>query len=238
MKKIWIVLALALPQFAWSQVTGSWSAAFQLPVGLGEFRETSDPVVGAGARFNFYIRPTPSFPLQPGLDIGLFGRGSAAKNIPINVAGLVNNYKVKASNNVFSLGFLLKFEPFSWKRFRPYLEGAVGVNDFYSEVQFYRKNKKWGGQTVARNDDTKDRWAFFYGGSAGIKIALGKIQTRGIELKCAYLRGANTAYNAKPRFNGEGILVFERLTSTTDMLVPQIGAWIGFMSGKKEKANK
>ncbi|MBL7780796.1 MAG: hypothetical protein JNM22_06225 [Saprospiraceae bacterium] len=232
MKKIYILLALVLPVYAWSQTTGSLSLGFQLPVALGEFRETSDADIGAGARFNFYVRPTPSFPLQPGLDIGLFGRGNAGETIPINVAGTVNDYKVKTSNNVFSLGLLLKFEPFQGKRFSPYLEGELGANDFFSQVQFYQKNRGGRGQIFGKNEDTKERWGFFYGGSAGVKIALGKKRDGGIELKCAYLRGANTSYNAKPRYSGEGVLILTRLTSTTHMLVPQIGAWISFKDDK------
>ncbi len=232
MKKIWIVVALVLPQCAWSQVTGSWLGTFQLPIALGAFRETSDPAVGTGARFNFYVRPKPSLPLEAGLDIGLFGRGNDSETIPVTVAGLVNNYKVKATNNVLSLGLLLKFEPLSGKRFSPYFEGEAGTNNFYSEVRFYRKNKGGNGISVSKNEDTKERWSFFYGGSAGLRIAMGKKRNGGIDLKCAYFRGANTSYNATPRFDGEGILIFERLASTTDMIVPQIGVWISFKSGK------
>jgi len=74
----------------------------------------------------------------------------------------------------------------------------------------------------------------FFGGSAGVKIAFGKKRTGGIELKCAYFRGGETSYNAKPRFGDEGIVIFERLTSTTGMLVPQIGVWVDFRAASQE----
>lgn len=228
MKEIAVLLALAFPLCAWSQVTGSWSASFQLPIAMEEFRETNDADIGAGARFSFYVRPRPSSPLQAGFDIGLFGRGNAQETVPVNVAGLVNDYNVRASNNVFNLGLLLKLEPFSETRFSPYVEAALGVNNFYTQVQFYQKKRRGRGQIFDKNEDTKERWGLFYGGTAGVKIALGKKRNGGIELKFAYLRGANTSYNAKPRYTSEGTLILTRLTSTTDMLIPQIGAWISF----------
>lgn len=234
MKNFWIVLILFLPAWGSSQSISTWYAGFQLPVAIGAYQETGDPDIGGGARFAFLVRPTSAFPFQVGLDIGLAGRGTATETIPISVAGLVDNYKVRASNNLFSLGLLLRFEPLAGKRLSPYLEGAAGGNDFYSQVRFYRKNGGGGGQVAGwKSDYAKDRWAFFYGGSAGLKLALGKKRQGGLELRCAYLRGGKTAYNNQPRFDDDRILVAERVKSTTDMIVPQIGGWINLV-GKKD----
>lgn len=237
MKNLWIVLVLLLPVWSRSQTTVTWYAGFQLPIAIGTFQEVSDPDIGGGGRFVFLIRPTPASPIQAGLDIGLAGRGTATETIPLNVAGLEDHYKVRASNNLFSLGLLLRFEPLTGKRLSPYLEGAAGGNDFYSQVRFYRKNGGGDGQVAGRKSDyAKDHWAFYYGGSAGLKLALGKKREGGIELKCAYLRGSKTTYNNQPRFDDEGILVMAQVSSTTDMLVPQVGGWISL--GEKKDAEQ
>lgn len=235
MIEILMVLILMIPAWAWSQTTLTWYAGFQLPIAMGAFQKTSDPDIGAGARFSFLLRPAPTFPLQAGLDIGIVGRGTATETTPLNIAGLVDDYKVRASNNILSLGLLLRFEPLAGKRLSPYLEGMAGGNDFYSQVRFYRKNSGGGAQAAGRKSDySKDRWAFYYGGSAGLKLAFGKKRKGGIELKCAYLQGGKTSYYNQPRFNEEGILVVERVNSTTDMLIPQIGGWITL--GEKKDA--
>lgn len=234
MKKILIVFIAFMPLMSWSQETVFGHLTFQLPVAIGEFEETSNPTVGAGARLNFYLRPTPTFPLQLGLDIGVFNRGHASETLPLNIAGFENDFKVNARNGVGNFGLLLKLEPLSGKQFSPYLEGEVGGNVFYSTAYFYRKNKGGDPQSLGRNDDTKGRWASFFGGSAGLKIALGEKRIAGIELKCAYFRGGETSYNAKPRFS-EGVIVFERLKSRTDMFVPQIGMWVDFRKADEEE---
>ena len=71
MKEILIILALSVPLKSWSQATMFGHLTFQLLVALGEFGETSDPSIGAGARLNLYLRPTPTFPLQVGIDAGV-----------------------------------------------------------------------------------------------------------------------------------------------------------------------
>ena len=233
-----MVLILSLPLMCRSQETVFGHLTFQLPIAVGEFGETSNPTAGAGIRLNLYLRPTPTFPLQLGIDAGVFGRGRASEILNLNIAGFEDSYKVTANNSVGNLGLLLKLEPLSGKQFSPYIEGEVGGNVFYSSVKFSRKNKGGDRQSVGRDDDLKGRWAPFFGGSAGLKITLGKKQKGGIELKCAYFWGGETSYNAKPQFSGENTVVFPRLTSRTDMLVPQIGVWVDFGKERKTEQNE
>jgi hypothetical protein len=235
MKKILLLFVLSLPLKAWSQVTVFWHSSFQLPISLGDFRETSDPTLGAGARFQFYLRPTPTSPLQAGIDLGVFGRGQAVETVRLNIAGFEDDYRIRASNGVGNFGLMLKLEPFSNKRISPYIEGAVGTNVFYSTVNFRRENRNSEAINVGRTAETKGRAAIYYGSSAGLKIALGKKQVCGIDLKCAYFKGGKTDYNDKPYFS-QAEVVFERRRSRTDMLVPQIGFWVIF--GKTNKTVK
>ncbi len=238
MKNLLLLLAFALPLTSWSQATVFGHATFQLPVALGEFRETGDPDLGAGARFNFYLQPSPGFPLQAGIDFGIFGRGRAVETLRLNVAGFEDDYKVRANNGVGNFGFLLKLEPLSGKRFSPYIEGEAGYNVFYSTVYFQKKNRNSDNIPVGKTEETKGRWAPFFGGSAGVKIALGKKPVGGIELKCAWLKGGKTSYNAKPYFTDEGEAIFERRRSNTDLLVPQIGVWVNFREAEKADSEK
>ena len=53
--------------------------SYQSPIPIRKYRETGgDNRLGAGVRLNFYLMPKPDFPLQFGLDLGLFGRGGAS----------------------------------------------------------------------------------------------------------------------------------------------------------------
>lgn len=235
MKKILLLFVLSLPLKVWAQVTVFGHYNFQLPIAFGDFRETSEPELGAGARFQYYIRPSPNSPLQAGIDLGIFGRGRAVETVRLNIAGFEDDYRVRANNGVGNFGLMLKLEPLSNKRVSPYIEGAVGTNVFYSTVNFRRKNRSSETIDIGRTPETKGRAAIYYGGSAGLKIAFGKKQVSGIDLKCAYFRGGKTDYNDKPYFS-QAEVVFERRRSSTDMLVPQIGFWIVF--GKSKKAVK
>lgn len=233
MKVILIMIGLLVSLEAWSQSSVFGHFSFQLPTSVGTYRQTGNPDVGAGARMSIYLRPKPASPFQFGVDLGLFGRGRSTEMLPIEIAGFENNFKVTATNSTGNFGLLLKFEPLSSKRISPFLEGEVGENLFYSEAVVNRKNHGSEKFRLGKNDAMKGKWVPFYGGSAGVKIAMGKNRTGGFELKCAYFRGGQTSYNAKPRFGNDGSVVFEQLRSTTDMLVPQIGVWADFGKVKK-----
>lgn len=230
-----VSILLVLSFSARSQVAVFGHLNFQAPASLGELRETSDPDMGAGARLNLYLRPTPGSPLQFGLGLGVFNRGHAAKTLPVNIAGITENFKVRANNGVGNFGIILKLEPFSGKIFSPYIEGEAGGNVFYSSVRFNRKNRNSQIIEASRTGNLKGNWAVFYGGSAGLKIALNKYRSAGIELKCSYLKGGETGYNAAPRFLDGDVVNFERRRSTTDMLVPQIGVWVDFRKAETKE---
>lgn len=226
---------MTLSTYSWSQAVVLGNMTFQAPVAVGEFGETSSPTVGAGARLNFYLRPSPTFPLQVGIDVGMFNRGHVSKTQPLEIVGFTDEYKVNTNNGVGNFGLLLKLEPLSGKRISPYVEGGAGANVFYSDVNFNRKNRNTDRLYVGKTEDTKGNWASYYGGGAGVKIAFNDKRIGGIELKCSYFRGGKTSYNAKPRFDDDGTVVFKRLRSTTDMLIPQIGFWVDFMAIEKAK---
>jgi hypothetical protein len=240
MKALVIVFILLTSLTSRSQISSSAGMTFQLPIAMNEYAAASGSTANAGARMNIYMRPAPAFPLQFGIDAGLFGRGNASATLPLDIAGYAAEYVLKASNSVFNIGFLVKFEPFSSKRFSPYIEGEIGGNDFYSSVYFYRKGRSGDSQRIKSNDDTNSHWGLYYGGSAGLRMAFGKMRMGGIELKCSYLKGAQTTYNDKPAFTESGTVVFERLSSTTDMLIPQIGVWMNLrdMNNEQAKLNK
>lgn len=234
MKTLVIVFILLTSLTSRSQISSSAGMTFQLPIAMNEYAAASGSTANAGARINIYMKPTPAFPLQIGLDAGLFGRGNASKTLPHDIAGNTSYYVFKASNSVFNIGFLLKLEPFSSRRISPYIEAEIGGNDFYSGVYFYPKGRAGDSQRVKSNDDLKSRWGLYYGGSGGVRMAFSKTRIGGIELKCSYLKGAETSYNDKPQFLENNTVDFERLRSTTDMIIPQIGMWVNLSDTKSE----
>ena len=234
MKHILILFTIVVPLQSWSQITSSSNFCFQLPIAINEFRKTNGYAPNAGVRMNIYMSPSTNFPIQIGIDAGLFGRQHGSDNLQIDIAGYPATYIVKASNSVFNIGFLLKFAPFSTRRFSPYIEGTFGGNDFFSTIYLYPKGRSGDSQNISRNEDTQSRWGIYYGGSAGLRMALGKMQVYGIEIKCSFLKGAETSYNDKPEFYNNETVDFERLRSATDMIIPQLGMWVNLSEAKRE----
>jgi hypothetical protein len=205
------------------------SIDIQLAVPQGEYGENNKDV-GFGARFNGLWKPKETIPMKLGLELGFQTYGTRREYFDAFVLGFYDRYEVSATNNVVSLTFLTRLQSGKHRKLKPFLDGIFGWNVFFSSVTVERQddfnNNFNGNYNDSRGNSTKARWAFTYGAAGGIDIPLSKVDDVGLELKLAYLRGANTKYLTNPRIDANGAVYFTEKESETNMLIPQLGVRI------------
>ncbi len=200
-----------------------FSTSFDLQVSIpeGEYKDVN-PDAGIGLRANFLYRPLQDIPLKFGLELGIQEKGRASEYFRSNIGVFYDEFKVTASNNIFSLLFVTRFKPEKFGKVTPFLDLTAGWNVFFSSVNVERLTY-YDSYNTGYTKNSKARWALAYGGAVGVDIPLGKHDELGLELKVAYLRGNNTRYLTNPYINGNAEVTFQENTSNTDMLIPQAG---------------
>ena len=200
-----------------------FSASFDAQVALpqAEYKRVN-PDAGFGLRANFLYRPLADVPLKFGIELGMQEKGRAAQYFTANLGGYYEEFKVSASNNIFSLMFVTRFKPEKFGKITPFLDLTAGWNVFFSTVDVERLTY-YSSYNTGYSENTKSRWALNYGGAAGVDIPLNKSDDIGLELKVAYLLGNNTRYLSNPYIDGNAEVTFQENTSNTDMLIPQAG---------------
>lgn len=215
-----LLLIIASATVSAQKFTASIDAALALP--QGEYKDV-DPIAGIGGRFNFLFRPNEKGPLKFGLEIGILEKGSQTQYFSGYVFGFYEEYKVTASNQIISLTIMPRLQPQKKGKLKPFIDGIIGWNVFFSSVNV--EQVSYGNYPYNDNysNSTKAHWAFTYGAAAGVDIPLNKSDDIGLELKCAFLRGADTKYLSDPQINNNGDVFFSEKQSETNMLLPQAG---------------
>jgi hypothetical protein len=220
--KVYIILFISL-YFSFSTYAQKFSASIdlQMSVPQGEYK-TENPDAGFGARGDFFFRPGKNIPVKIGLEPGFQVKGSTSQYFSGYINGFYDDFKVSASNNIFSLLFLTRFQQEKRGKIKPFIDAMAGWNIFYSTVTVERLTY-FSNYNSSYSNSSKAKWAFSYGAAAGVDIPLNKGDDLGLEIKCAYLRGSNTTYLTDPRINDTGEVFFSEKNSATDMLIPQVG---------------
>lgn len=187
----------------------------------GEYK-TINPDAGIGGIANILYRPNEEIPVKIGVQLGMQVKGSTHQYFSGYVYGFYDDYKVSASNNIFSLQFVTRLQPEKRGKIKPFLDAIAGWNVFFSTVNVERLTF-YSDYNSSYSNSSKAKWAFCYGGSAGVDIPLNKRDDIGLELKCAYILGTNTNYLTDPRIDENGQVFFAQKNSTTDMIIPQAG---------------
>jgi len=196
----------------------------QLSVPQGDYKDVNRDA-GFGLRVNLLYKPAPASPVKFGVEFGLQEKGRATQYFSGYVFGFYDEFKVSATNNIFSLMFLTRLQ--SWKpgKVKPFLDVTAGWNVFFSSVSVERLTY-YSDYNSSYSNSTKAHWALAYGAAGGIDIPLNKRDDVGLELKVAYLFGANSRYLTNPYIDGNGDVTFEENNSRTSMLIPQAGVRI------------
>jgi len=199
----------------------STSINAQLAVPQGDYKDVN-PDAGFGLRANLLFKPNKIAPVKFGIEFGIQEKGRATQYFSGYVFGFYDEFKVSATNNIFSLMLLTRFQSSKFGKIKPFLDITAGWNVFFSTVSVERLTF-YSDYNSSYSNSSKAHWALAYGAAGGIDIPLNKMDDLGLELKVAYLIGANSRYLTNPYINGNGNVSFEENNSRTTMLIPQAG---------------
>lgn len=210
--------------------TGCFSQKFftsinaQLSIPQGDYKAVNTDA-GFGLRVNFLYKPDEMVPVRFGLELGMQEKGRATQYFSGNIFGYYDDFKITATNNIFSLMFLTRFQSSKLHKLKPFIDVTAGWNVFFSTVNVERLTF-YSDYNSSYSNSTKAHWAFCYGAAGGIDIPLNRRDDVGLELKVAYLIGTNSKYLSDPYIDGNGNVSFLENNSRTDMLIPQAGVRI------------
>lgn len=218
-----IFLSISILFFSFSGFAQKFSASIdgQMSLPQGEYK-TANPDAGFGGRGNFFYRPGKNLPIKIGVEVGMQVKGSTSQHFSGYINGFYDEYRVSASNNIFSAMLLTRLQKENFGKIKPFLDAIAGWNVFYSTVSIERLTF-FSDYNTSYSNSSKAKWALTYGAAAGLDIPLNKRDDLGLELKCAYLFGSNTIYLTNPRINNTGEVFFDEKESSTTMLIPQFG---------------
>lgn len=226
MKQILTILLLFLALNSQAQrfgqkLTGGFNLALGLP--SGQFKEVNDNVA-FGLRGHIMYNPARNVPLYLGLELGFATMGSETRYF---YDSWLDQYELTASSNIFSVQVKLRVQQPKMVSVRPFAEGIIGWNDFFSTVNIERTTT-WGpGYDDSYGNSSDAKWAFTFGGAAGIDIKLNKAGNIWLELKTAYMVGRKTTYLTDPTITSSGQVYFTEKESETNMVIPQAGIKFG-----------
>jgi hypothetical protein len=204
------------------KLSGGFNASLGVP--SGEFKEVNDNAA-LGVRGHIMYNPSRKTPLHFGLELGYSIMGSTPPQYFYD--SWFDTYKVTASSNIFSIQFKFRIQQPKIIGVRPFAEGLIGWNDFFSTVNIERQTYFGPGYNDGYGDSSPAEWAMTYGGAAGVDIKINKEGNLWIEVKTAYMVGKKAKYYVDPYFNSTGQVVFTEKESETNMLIPQVGVKFG-----------
>lgn len=200
----------------------------------GEFKKNVDDLgFGLSADLGYAI---PQLPLVAGVELGFAIYGSKTFRVPFSETIGIVNADVSTTNSV-GLGHLfLRLQPHEG-RFRPYIEGLLGVSYLVTSSSITNINT---GDEVAGSTNRDDA-AFSYGAGGGIAYMLyenanpegdsGPLQVF-LDLRVRYIYGGEATYFRSDAVQiNNGKLYFDSSkehTSRTDLFTPHLGVTIRF----------
>jgi hypothetical protein len=228
-KKLLLLTALfatlqASAQKFGQKLTGGINVSMGLP--SGEFKEANDNVA-LGLRGYAMYNPARQVPVYLGLELGYGTMGSTTQYFYDPYGGFYDEYEVTASSNIFTILFRTRLQSTKNVALRPFVEGMIGWNDFFSTVNIERRTYYRPDYDDSYGDASEAKWAFTYGGAAGLNIRLSKDGATWLEVKTAYMAGRKTTYLTDPYITSTGQANFKVNESETNMVIPQVGVKFG-----------
>jgi len=207
------------------KLSGGFNASLGVP--SGEFKDVNDNAA-LGVRGHIMYNPNRKVPLYFGLELGYSNMGNSRQYF---YDAWFDTWEANASSNIFSLQFKFRVQQPKVMSVRPFAEGIIGWNDFFSTVNIQRQSYFGPGYPGGYNDSygtsSKAQWAMTYGAGAGLDIKLNKEGNLWLEIKGAYMVGRKAKYYVDPYFTSGGQVVFTEKESETNMVIPQVGVKFG-----------
>lgn len=199
---------------------------FQLGIPQQDFKENLDRIgFGGGGLLLFQLG---TMPLYAGAEFSGMSYDRESIDYTVNVGGFLRDYELRTSNSIFMMHGMLRIQPNIDGPVKPYLDGMVGTKNLFTRTRLIEDDN----DGDPDNNDEESRiengdWAFSYGGALGMQIDISRSQGILLDLRCAFLPGTNASYLVrKPGDNvnyDEPIDAFEKKSSPTTLLMPQIG---------------
>jgi hypothetical protein len=205
----------------WQKLSGGFNASIGIP--QGEFKEVNKDAA-FGIRGHIMFNPNRKIPVLFGAELGYAVMGSRSVYFMDN---WFDQYQMTASSNIFSAQFKLRLQQQKIAAVRPFAEGIIGWNDFFSTVNVERQTFYGPGFNEGYGDASEAEWALTYGGAGGVDIKLNKEGNLWLEVKAAYMIGRKAFYLTNPQISSNGQVTFDAKESETNMLIPQVGVKFG-----------
>ncbi len=196
---------------------------FQMGIPMDDFRDNlDDPGFGGGALFLVHAGNSP---LAAGLELSIMAYDSEQSRYNVRVGGFLKEYELQTSSNIFLGHAVVRFQPNVRFPVKPYFDGLFGFKNLFTSTTLTDLDL---GSATDSGTDQSD-WALSYGGAFGLQFSFSQNSGIVLDLRCAYLPGQNATYLVRREdpFGGfdydDPIEAFEEKTSSTTLLLPQIG---------------
>lgn len=208
------------------------SLHFLLGQPQGEFQDNvPDLGFGVSGNFGYHFGNTP---IMIGAEGAFLIYGNENRDEPFSETIPDVTVEVETSNNIVLFHALMRLQS-PQGRFRPYIDGLVGVSYFFTETSVKDEDDF---DPIASSTNQDDA-AFSYGAAGGIMLMVydsGKGRGKGFELsevlidfRIRYLLGGEATYlkeGSITRNNGQ--VAIDALQSRTDILTYQLGVSVNF----------
>lgn len=216
----------AAPAGAFTNFQGGVNLLLGFP--QGDFKDEIDKT-GVGIGGEFLYSPGNSI-FGIGASFGFMVYGHESYSVPFPDVPLVK-LDVTTDNNIILGHLLFRVQPKKGP-IRPYGEGLIGLNYFFTETNIKGENED---QKIASSTNLDDA-VFSYGAGGGVMVNLysadpsrGKLWRLMIDLRLRYLIGGEAEYLKEGSITVvENEAVYDISKSKTDILTAQIGLTFEF----------
>lgn len=232
-----IVLGVCVPSYLDAQQSqptqGNVEAGLGFLLGFpqGEFKQNVDKIgAGLGLNIAYLFRPVP---LSIGAEGGFMIYGHVTRKAPWSETIPDVTLDVETSNYIAQLHMFLRLQP-SEGPVRPYMDGLIGLNYFWTETSVKSESRLTSGEEIASSTNQSDM-AFSYGGGGGLKVRVYETVTKDnklvsllVDLRVRYLIGGKAEYVREVSVGNDNKPRYDIRESTTDLLTAQLGVSVVF----------
>lgn len=205
---------------------------FSLDLQLGapqkEYKTQLGDRLGFGVGGMFGVRLADS-PVMIGVDMGFMNFGIETRDEPLSTTIPDIRVEVENSYNLFHGDLLLRLIA-PQTTVRPYLDGLVGFNYFYTETVLRERGGFVDEPALLRDTNFRDT-SLSYGFGAGIQFKVYNVDGNSVyvHLNSRYMFGREAEYLREGSIIREnGNVTFDVVQSTTDLLYFKLGVTVGF----------
>lgn len=199
------------------------SGGFQVGIPVQVFAREGQEVAGGLA--GMFLMQIGERPLLVGLEVASLRFDSERIRFEDNFNGFIEEFRQSTKNNAVLLHAVVRFQPQTARRFRPYLDGMLGAKDLFTRTTLENLDT----EDSSSNTDRAD-WTLSYGLAAGLQLALFRNPALTIDLRCMYTTGPNATFLVRQPgiegpFNDPRDAFWEKNAPPT-MIIPQLGVSI------------